>query len=363
MAEPEKCGRTVGVEEEFLLVSPDGSQVLAAADRVLARAADADAEAEAELTLEQAETASGVRTDIPSLRADLVARRRALAAAAEEVGVRIAATGSSPVPVSPHTTPTARYEEMTERFGLVGRRQLTCGMHVHVGVESREEGVHVLDRIRPWLHVLTAMSANSPFWDDADTDYASYRSVAWGQWPGAGPSDVFGSLEAYDRTVEQLVATDVLLDDGMVYFDARLSAKYPTVEIRVTDVCTAVDDAVLLAALARALVETAAADDRESPALPTVLLKAAAWRSCRSGLSGDLVDTRVARPVPAWDAVSAFVEHCSVALERCGDLDLVTSSLARLRSVGTGADGQRRTASEHGLGAVLGDVADRTLSL
>ncbi len=129
---------------------------------------------------------------------------------------------------------------------------------MHVSVESDEEGVGVLDRIRVWLPSLLALSANSPFWNGQDSGYASYRSQAFARWPSWGPTDRFGSAEAYHRLVRKMVLSSVILDAGMVYFDARLSQHYPTVEIRSADVCFTVEEAIVVAALCRGLVETAA---------------------------------------------------------------------------------------------------------
>ena len=111
-----------------------------------------------------------------------------------------------------------------------------------------------------WLPLLTAISANSPYWQGQDTGYASYRSIAWGQWPTAGPTETFGDVDGYHRAIKGLLDTGAAMDDGMIYFDARLSASYPTLEIRVPDVCTDVGDSALIAALARGLVDTAATD-------------------------------------------------------------------------------------------------------
>ena len=167
---------------------------------------------------------------------------------------------------------------MAEQFGLTQAEQLACGCHVHVSVESPEEGVAVLDRIRVWLPVLTALSANSPYWQGEDTRYASFRSQAWGRWPSAGPIEVQGSVQRYRAMVSTLVGTGVLLDEAMAYFDARLSARYPTVEIRVADVCLRAEDAVLVAALCRGLVDTAAEEERHGGAAPAVPSPWSGWR-------------------------------------------------------------------------------------
>ena len=111
-------------------------------------------------------------------------------------------------------------------------------MHVHLYVESPETGVAVIDQLVPWLPVILAISANSPFYQGRDTAYASWRSQAWAQWPSAGPTERFGSLETYREVSRQMRESGAAQDEGMLYFDARLSADHPTVEVRISDVCT-----------------------------------------------------------------------------------------------------------------------------
>ena len=190
---------------------------------------------------------------------------------------------------------------------------------MHVEVESADEGVAVLDRIQPWLPVLLALSANSPFWQGRDSGYASYRYQAWGRWPSAGPTGWFGSASAYAQTVEAMIGTAAVLDAGMVYFNARLSDHYPTVEVRVADVCLFPGDAVLIAALVRALAETEARAWRDQAAGPPVrleLLKLAAWRASRSGLDGDLVHPGTGRPAPPGRSLRRWSTMCGPPWQR-----------------------------------------------
>jgi len=360
--------RTVGVEEEFLLVDNETSQVGPFAGAVLAalRAADGPEEpiAETELKQEQAELASAPQTDLIALRADLVQRRARIERAAASIGLKVAAVGTSPTQVDPTTTPKQRYETMAREFGLVGQEQLTCGTHVHVAVSSRAEGVEALNRIRPWLAVLTALSSNSPFWNGEDTGYASYRTVTWGRWPTAGPYEMFDGTAGYERTVKQLLTSKTILDTGMIYFDARLSERYPTVEIRVADACTSVDDAVLIAGLSRALVDDAVSQaNAGQPPIPAsvALLRVAAWRAARSGMSGDLVDVRDGTARPAWDLVDGLVNSISPALERAGAFGVVEQLLNQLKARGTGAQQQqRRWEQVRDVSAVLEDVVRRS---
>jgi carboxylate-amine ligase len=361
--------RTVGVEEELLLIDTDQHRPTAVADQVVdhARRADPSGEppVEHELKQEQVEIGSAVVTSMADLQAELVRLRAAAARAAQAEGSTIVAIATSPWKSSPSVTPTPRYERITDEFGLLARQALACGQHVHVGIDSRAEGVAVLDQLRGWLPVLTALSVNSPFWQGQDTGYQSFRSVLWGRWPTAGPTDLFGDEASYDVAVAELLGSGTIVDEGMIYFDARLSARYPTVEIRVADVCADVRDAVLLAALTRALVETVAERWRAgepAPPIRTALVRVAAWRAARSGMSADLVDPRTGKPVPAWQLVSELTELLGPALRRCGDEQLVAEGLARIRAAGTGADRQRATfAVRNSLQDVVAEAAARTL--
>jgi glutamate---cysteine ligase / carboxylate-amine ligase len=355
--------RSFGVEEELLLIDPDSGVPVALAGTVV----DPDGEdaPEHELQRQQVETGTAPCTGLAELTDQLRRRRTIAADAAHGEGAELAALATSPLEVAPSVTPDERYLTMIKTYGLTAQEQLTCGCHVHVSVESEDEGVAVLDRIRPWLAPLLAMTANSPFWQGRDSGYASYRRQVWGRWPCTGPTELFGSPKVYHDTVETMIESGALLDEGMIYFDARLSRTYPTVEIRVADVCLRVDDAVLLASLVRALVETAARAWRsgEPPQQGRVeLLRLAGWRASRSGLDGDLVDPVTGHAAPASVVVRRLVDHVTPALADLGDLDATTALVDDLLGRGNGAARQRRVLAEGGdLAAVVHDAVTRTL--
>ncbi|MDO7867046.1 carboxylate-amine ligase [Nocardioides jiangxiensis] len=360
--------RTVGVEEEFLLLDahrddsrPTAAEVLLLATPLTGQDGTRSGTATegslvAELKQQQLESNSSPHTTMSSLVADLSSWRRKAATAAERAGARLLASGTSPVPVVPLQVHTDRYDRMDRQFGLLSREHLTCGCHVHVAVDSDEEAVGVLDRIRAWLPVLLALSANSPLWQGGDSDYASWRTQVMGRWPGAGPIDVLGSADRYHALVESMIRTGVLLDDGMVYFDARVSVANPTVEIRVPDVCLDVGDTILVASLTRALVETAArawAAGEAPPDVPSDLIRLATWRASRFGIDGDLLDPLACTSVAPRSAVGALVEHVREALRDAGDEELVTHRIERLFTLGNGARRQRRALQESGLDGVV----------
>jgi carboxylate-amine ligase len=359
--------RTVGVEEEFLLFDAEhdqlmdiGPDVADAAERAddASKADDskADGQFEKELKQAQAEHASSPATSLAELATELTAQRGQLVEAARRRGARLIASGSSPVGDESATTDDARYHHMERRFAALQEGELTCAMHVHVSVDSDDEAVAVLNRIAPWLSVLAALTANSPFHDGRDTGYASYRRIVWNQWPTAGPTNSFADPAAYRRLVQDLIDTGAARDQGMIYFDARLSADYPTVELRVCDVCIDVEDAVTVAGLCRALVQTAAAGEG-CLRLPAELLRAASWRAARFGMTGDLVDlTRAAGSstlAPAWDLVDALADHVRKALDEAGDTDRVRRGLRRIKHTGSGAERQRSSADGTGLSGAI----------
>jgi glutamate---cysteine ligase / carboxylate-amine ligase len=367
--------RTLGVEEELLLVDARTGRPLALAERVRSRLLESrgvgsgrdqgasGGHVTSEMQQQQIEIVTPTRTRLDDLEGDLRGWRAATGEAVADLGGCVVATGSSPVPVTPTATVDPRYAAMIERFGLTAREQLTCGCHVHVGVACDDEAVGVLDRIRPWLPALLAISANSPFWQGQDTGFASFRSQAWGRWPTAGPTNVFGSAVRYHSSIADLMSTGVLLDRGMVYFDARLSASFPTVEIRVADVCLHVEDATLLAALCRGLVDTAAegwALRSEVPQVPTELLRLANWQAGHDGVDGSLLDPFTARPRPAADVLADLLAHVTPALAKAGDLEGVERQLHVVLRRGNGARRQRELA-DGDMAAVVAHLARTTL--
>ncbi|GGO90830.1 glutamate--cysteine ligase 2 [Wenjunlia tyrosinilytica] len=362
--------RTVGVEEELLIVDPVGGVPRAFAEAMLSAAPAMDTAGgqalEAELQREQLETGTRPCASMADVAREVRRWRRDASGRARQAGAEVAALATSPLPVDPSLTPKPRYRRMLEAFGLLAHEQLSCGCHVHVEVESDKEGVAVLDRMRPWLAPLLALSANSPFWQGEDTCYASYRSLVWSRWPSAGPTELFGSPEGYRSMIRTMLDSATLLDEGMVYFDARMSRKYPTVEIRIADVCLDADDTVLVAALVRGLVETSARAWRAGEApdqVPTHLLRLASWRAARSGLAGELVHPLSRRPAPAAVVLRALADHVGPALKESGDLDLVEHQLQRVLERGNGAHAQREAIRRGGsLRDVVAEAVARTLA-
>jgi len=358
---------TLGVEEEFLLLDPRTGQNAPRAEQALARLPEpVRDQSRPEFRRSMVEMVTAVSTDLADLRGQLLGLRRSAAQAAESVGARLVAIGATPVAEPDLDVPDEpRYHAMERQYGPIAHDPSVCGCHVHVGVPDRETAVQVCNHLRPWLPVIQALAVNSPLHAGADTGHASWRSIQLERWPSLGPTPYFRDAADYDRTVDALILSGVMLDPGMIYWYARPSATYPTVEVRVGDVCATVDDTVLLAGLVRALVATVVDDIRAgipAPHLRSCLVRAAHWRAAHDGLDGMLIDLCSGRARPAWELVDDMVATVTPALLRHDDLELVHAELDRVRRDGTGASRQRRILAAGGtMGDVLASLADQTV--
>jgi carboxylate-amine ligase len=337
---------TLGVEEELLLLDPATGQVTPGAPELLARLGGARW-AKAELMRFQFEAVTDVSTSLGRLRAQLAAHRQAAAALAEGLGCLLVASGTAPydTPGLAHLTLSPRYLALARQFpATVASSGASCGCHVHVGVGSRDLGVQVLNRLRPWLPTLLAVAANAPLAGGRDTGWASWRYRLWARWPTARPPPACANVAAYDVLVRDLVRRGAALDEPSVYFLARLSPRYPTVEVRVADVCLAVEDAVLLAGLVRALVTTAIWEAEAGLSVrpaATGRIQAAARAAARHGLAGPGLDPWSGARVAQRMLLDRLLGHVWDALARSGDDQEINSLVGRLDRRSTGADRQR----------------------
>jgi carboxylate-amine ligase len=216
---------------------------------------------------------------------------------------------------------------------------------------------------RPWLPALVALTANSPIIADRDTGYASWRHVLWSRWPSAGPPPYFRSAEHYDTVVAEMLDHEVILDVAMLYWDVRLSAHLPTLEVRVADVPATVDETVLLATLVRGLVVAALRAIRHGHRAPPAdphRLRAAYWRAARDGVTGRGIDVASGNLVPAAEPILRLLDHIRPALDILGDYPGAQSALTRILAVGNGAARQRHTLQTGTLHDVLGLLTHST---
>jgi carboxylate-amine ligase len=338
---------TLGVEEEYQIVHPDTRELRQRAGRILpcARETLGD-EVINELYLSQIEIGTPVCRSLGEVRSQLIRLRRALIAAANRDGSSIAAAGTHPFSHwdRQQLTPKPRYFGLAEDFQQLAREQIIYGCHVHVGIADREEAIGVMNRSRPWLAPLLALSANSPFWLGHDTGFSSYRTELFGRFPMTGTPLPFASRAEYDELIAGLVTTGIIDDDSKIYWDVRPSHHFETLEFRVADVCMTIDEAVMIAGLCRGVAKTCLDAHRRGDSIEPVrpeLLRAAKFHASRYGLDGDLIDVRARRSAPAATLVNALLTFLKPALMEMGDWEEVSTRVDQTLGQGNGARRQR----------------------
>jgi carboxylate-amine ligase len=355
----------MGVEEEFLLLDPSGPVAPRAAE-VLRRAGCA--QLTPEFMAYQVETATTVCTRLDEVRAELTRLRLDATEAAERSGVRLVALGAPPFArtVRGHTpaamvTDDARYHELVRRFPYAAPAGGACACQVHIGVPDRDLAVEVLVRLRPWLPVLLALTGNSPIRNGVDSGWSSTRYRSQLPWPTFRAPQPWANAEHYDHAVRAFIASGVAHDPASVYFLARLSARYPTVEVRVADAALTVEDAVLLAGLVRGLVATLIEDVRHRRPGPPAAPDRVEASLLAAARLGPLRPDGLAAPAAARAALAGRLwRRIRPALDAVGDADEIRTLLERLARDGTGADRQRalwsRTRTPAGFVAAVADA-------
>ncbi len=338
---------TIGVEEEFLLVDPESRRLIPQADRILPPAKELLGDQVApELQSSQIETGTTICRTLDDVRNELVRLRREVSSAAQQEGKVIAASGTHPFSDwrSSKITPTEAYQRLERDYQQLAREQIICGCHVHVGLKNREEAIDVMNRVHPWLSPVLALSVNSPFWLGIDTGYGSFRSEIWRRWPTAGTAHYFSSRSEYDALVQTLLDTGSIDAPARIYWDVRPSAAFSTLEFRVTDVCLTVDEAVMVAALFRALGRTChrMVERGEEGVRPRPeLIKSATWRAARYGIESDLIDLEAGASIPARDLVAKMLRFLEPDLVEHGEWTEVRELVEGVLARGTGSARQR----------------------
>jgi len=356
--------RTIGVELEYLVVDAEGYPSAVGSDLAQRDEGDDAGQLQSELIRCQVETTTSVCRDAQDAHQQLVELRARAVRAAAERGLRLVGSGTPVLskPGWPALTSGSRYDEIADWFGAVAHTANCCGCHVHVAIPDRASGIEVSNRVRPWLPMLLALSANSPFNEGLDTSYESWRYIMWARWPTSGPPPLFVSLDHYESSLAALLRVGAIVDRRNVYWDIRLSEHQPTLEFRVCDVTQTPAEAALLAALIRAAVATALDDVDGGGAgvvpLPQEVLRANLWRAAREGLAGRCLHPVSGQLLDVWSLVRDFLRWVDPALRSDGDLEFVQYQLARLREVGGGSARQRAAFAAHGsLGAVVDAAA------
>jgi carboxylate-amine ligase len=343
---------SLGVEEEFQLLHAETYELASRYGEVEDAVDAAEQEVKPELLQSVAETATPVAATAAEVIDGARELRRRLRDAAEERDSLIAAAGTHPFSRYEHQdfTQKGRYLELGDAMQWVAERMLIFGTHVHIGVDSADKAVAVANALRTWLPELLALSANSPFWQARDTGLAATRIKVFDTFPRSGLPPSFASFEEFRRLVERGIRTKSFSDYTYLWWDLRPHPKLGTIEVRICDAQTRLENLTAIVALVQSLVATLAERwerDGRLPVQPALLIDENRWRAARHGLAGELIDLERDEEVPSRQAVLALVERAEEAARRLG-CAVELAEVARLCERGTGADEQRRRHEETG---------------
>lgn len=342
---------TIGIEEEYQIIDPESRGLTSYVQEFLDEGQLVlQEQLKPEFLQSQIEVGSHICRNIREAREDLVRLRRAVVELAESKGVRVAAASTHPFSswLEQKITPAERYAKHEEAMADVARRMLIFGMHVHIGIEDRELLIDVMDQARYFLPHLLALSTSSPFWHRRATGLKSYRSVVFESLPRTGPPPSFHAWSEYQRFVDTLVRTGCIEDGKSIWWDMRPHPKFPTLEFRVFDICTRIDEAVCLAALTQAIVVKLVRLRRRNQSWRRYrhhLLAENKWRAVRYGIEGKLIDFGRGEEVPLRFLAEELLELVDDVVDELDSRDEVDYVRTILRE-GTSADRQLATYRE-----------------
>ena len=288
---------TVGIEEEYMLVHPESGELVGKVPRSLmpAMRKKLGKAVSPEFLQSQVEIGTPVCSSIQDARKELAYLRATVAEVAAKHDMAIIAASTHPFadPMDQHVTHKARYEELAKDLQAVVRRLLISGMHVHVAVEDDDMRIDMMNQACYILPHFLALSTSSPFWHGLETGLKSYRLSVWDEMPRTGLPHQFESFSEYIRHVNVLVEAGVIEDATKVWWDLRPSARYPTLEMRISDLCTTLDDAVCIAALFQCwlrMLHRLRQSNQRWRQYSTWLIDENRWRAHRYGIDNGLID-------------------------------------------------------------------------
>jgi len=311
----ERPAFTIGIEEEYLVVDRQTRDLVKSPPPEMwdALGEVLGSQVTPEFLKAQIEVGTKVSANVGEARRDLAALRRDLSGVVQEYGAAIIASSTHPFAHWAHqeTTEDPRYLRLAADYQHVARQLVICGMHVHVGIEDPHLRIDLMNQVRYMLPHLLALSTSSPFWDGRPTGLLAYRLVIFQNLPRTGIPQEFDSWSEYLRFVDILVEAGLIEDGTKLWWDIRPSSRYPTLEMRASDVCTRLDDAMTVAALYQCLLSYLYRLRRENLKFriyPPMLIEENMWRAQRYGTDGSLVDFGKGRLVPMAELVEELLE-------------------------------------------------------
>lgn len=337
---------TIGIEEEYHLV--DVATRALVAEPPVEMLAECEAalgpQVSPEFLRSQIEIGTRPCASFAEARAELRRLRATIATAAGRHGLAPIAAATHPFARAGQQAHTdkARYRALAEDLAGIGRRLVVCGMHVHIGIDDDELRVDLMNQARYFLPHLLVLATSSPFWEGEDTGLKSWRLAVFRELPRTGLPGRFGSFDEYRQTVDVLVQAGVIEDASKIWWDLRPSARFPTLEMRVTDVCTRLDDAITVAALFACVCRMLYRLRRNNQSwrtYPVFLMEENRWRAQRYGVQGSLLDFGHGALVPYAALLEEILELVAEDAAALGCLDDVRHARA-IVAVGTSADRQ-----------------------
>jgi carboxylate-amine ligase len=305
---------TIGVEEEYQIIDPQTRELRSYITEILAEGQMLLREqVKPELHQSIVEIGTTVCHTPAEVRAELVRLRGTIMELADKNGLKIAAAGTHPFSswVTQEITPLERYLGVQQDMQDLAKQLLIFGTHVHIGIEDREFMIDAMNVIRYLLPHLLCLSTSSPFWMGRQTGLKSYRSIIFRHFPRSGIPRVFQSWADYTYLLDTLVQTHSVPDSTKIWWDVRPNGRYPTLEIRICDVCTRVDEAVCIAAILQAIVAKLwklRRDNMTFRVYPSDLIEENKWRAVRYGLDGNLIDFGKQAEAPAREMIREMIE-------------------------------------------------------
>jgi glutamate---cysteine ligase / carboxylate-amine ligase len=336
---------TLGIEEEFQIVDPHTRELRSHVCQILEDGKMLLGEqVKPEMIQSMIEVGTGICKDIKEARSDITNLRGILSGLVRKKGLEIVAAGTHPFShwQDQKIFENARYELIVEENQMIARSLLTFGLHVHVGVADPERAIHIMNAVRYMLPHVLALSTSSPFWLGVHTGLKSYRSEVFTRMPRTGIPDHFESDSAFQRYVKLLVETGCIDDGKKIYWDVRPHPFFPTLEFRICDIPTRVDDTVAIAALFQALVAKVnkLIDQNLTFRLHhKMLIEENKWRAVRYGLDGKMIDFGKSREVPVRDLIRELLEFVDDVVDDLGSREEIRHIYVILER-GTSADEQ-----------------------
>lgn len=343
---------TIGIEEEYLLVDRETRNLVASPDPALHEAmADAiGSQVTQEFLQCQVEVGSAPKQTAEEARADLARLRRAVSDIASQYNYAIIAASTHPFAKwrDQAQTQKERYDGVHADLAQNARRMLISGCHVHACIEDPDLRIDLMNQVSYFLPHLLALSCSSPFWEGEDTGLSSYRLTVMDALPRTGLPDTMPSYGEYERLVNTLVDAKCLEDSSKIWWDVRPSSKFPTLEMRVSDVCTRLEDAICIAALyqcALSFLLRLGQSNQRWRIYPNTLIAENRWRAQRYGVTRTLLDLGKGQVAPVPDLVEELIELFTPDAERLGCLPNILHA-RKIATEGTSAERQRRVFAE-----------------